>query len=115
MFIEFPDGETFPIPGTIYSNIGLNGAVAANYVVEPGSHEAGGAWRIAFAHRCVRPGAERDRPGRISSDDDRVGRAPADFGKLTFSATRYFEACGGGPELLLNQLWRSKLQQRRRG
>ena len=43
MFIEFPDGDTFPIPGTIYSDIGLNGAVAANYVVEPGSHEAGGA------------------------------------------------------------------------
>jgi uncharacterized protein YdgA (DUF945 family) len=43
MFIEFPDGETFPIPGTIYSDIGLTGGVAANYIVDPGSHEASGA------------------------------------------------------------------------
>ena len=43
MFIEFPDGETFPLPGTIYSDIGLSGIVAADYVVEPGSHETADA------------------------------------------------------------------------
>lgn len=43
MFIEFADGETFPLPGTIYSDIGLSGIVAADYSVEPGSHETADA------------------------------------------------------------------------
>jgi uncharacterized protein YdgA (DUF945 family) len=43
LFIEFPDGETVPVPGTIYSTIGLNGALTANYIAEPGSLEADGS------------------------------------------------------------------------
>ena len=41
--IEFPDGEAVPVPGTIYSRIALNGALTANYVLEPGSLEADGS------------------------------------------------------------------------
>ena len=42
LLIEFPDGETVPVPGTIYSTIGLNGVLTANYIAEPGSLEADG-------------------------------------------------------------------------
>ena len=38
--IEFPDGQTMEVPGTVYSAIGLNGTLAANYIVEPGSLES---------------------------------------------------------------------------
>ncbi len=40
MHIEYPDGETFPLPGTIYSEIGLTGKTASRYLAEPGSHES---------------------------------------------------------------------------
>lgn len=38
--IEYPDGQAMEVPGTIYSAIGLNGVLTANYIVEPGSLEA---------------------------------------------------------------------------
>jgi uncharacterized protein YdgA (DUF945 family) len=41
--IEFPDGQTMEVPGTIYSAIGLNGMLTANYIVEPGTLEADGS------------------------------------------------------------------------
>jgi uncharacterized protein YdgA (DUF945 family) len=40
LVIEYPDGTSIPVPGTIYSSIGLGGALTANYIVEPGSLEA---------------------------------------------------------------------------
>lgn len=40
MHIEYPDGETFPLPGAIYSEIGLTGKTASRYLAEPGSHES---------------------------------------------------------------------------
>lgn len=45
MHIEFPDGETFPIPGTIYSNIGITGTTDSTWVFEQGAHstDAGSA------------------------------------------------------------------------
>ena len=43
LFIEFPDGESVPVPGTIYSTIGLGGVLTANYIAEPGSLEADGS------------------------------------------------------------------------
>lgn len=41
--VEFPDGESFDVPGTIYSKVGLGGELLSNYVLEPGSHSDGGA------------------------------------------------------------------------
>jgi uncharacterized protein YdgA (DUF945 family) len=38
--IEYPDGQAVPVPGTVYSNIGLNGVLTANYIVGPGSLES---------------------------------------------------------------------------
>jgi uncharacterized protein YdgA (DUF945 family) len=43
LVIEYPDGTSIPVPGTIYSSIGLGGTLTANYIVEPGSLEADGA------------------------------------------------------------------------
>jgi len=41
--IEYPDGQSLPVPGTIYSSIGLNGVLTANYIAESGSIEADGS------------------------------------------------------------------------
>lgn len=41
--VEFPDGGSFDVPGTIFSKVGLGGELLSNYVLEPGSHSAGGA------------------------------------------------------------------------
>ena len=43
LVIEYPDGEPVPVPGTVYSSIGLNGVLTANYIVEPGNLEADGS------------------------------------------------------------------------
>lgn len=41
--IEYPDGQNVPVPGTVYSAIGLSGVLSANYIVEPGSLESDGS------------------------------------------------------------------------
>lgn len=41
--IEYPDGQSVPVPGTVYSAIGLNGVLSANYIVGPGSLESDGS------------------------------------------------------------------------
>ena len=43
LVIEYPDGASVPVPGTVYSSIGLNGGLTANYIVESGSLEADGS------------------------------------------------------------------------
>jgi len=43
MSIEFPDGDVFAVPGTIYSKVGLAGELHSNYVLETGSFEEGEA------------------------------------------------------------------------
>jgi uncharacterized protein YdgA (DUF945 family) len=43
LFIEFTDGQAVPVPGTIYSTIGLTGVLSANYIVGPGTLEADGS------------------------------------------------------------------------
>lgn len=102
MFIEFPDGETFPIPGTIYSDIGLSGAIAANYVVEPGSHEAHGAhasWGAADVEFSMAPDAQDlVVSGVIDSITVDAEGSTLHVGKTTFSAnqqqTRFGVAVG---------------------
>jgi len=39
MRVEFVDGESVDIPGTIYSKVGLGGELLSNYVLEAGSHQ----------------------------------------------------------------------------
>ncbi len=42
--IELANGETIPVPGTIYSNIGLSGALESNYVLESGTYAVDDAY-----------------------------------------------------------------------
>ena len=41
--IETTGGEVIPVPGTIYSSVGLTGELQSNYVLEPGSFNNDGA------------------------------------------------------------------------
>lgn len=41
MRVEFSDGESIEIPGTIYSKVGLGGELLSNYILESGSHQDG--------------------------------------------------------------------------
>ncbi len=43
MQVELPDGQLVDLPGTIYSKVGLGGALHSNFVLEAGSHSDGDA------------------------------------------------------------------------
>jgi uncharacterized protein YdgA (DUF945 family) len=43
LVIEYADGQAIPVPGTIYSTIGLDGTLSANYLVAAGSLQADGS------------------------------------------------------------------------
>ena len=43
LVIEYPDGASVAVPGTVYSSIGLSGVLTANYIAESGSLEADGS------------------------------------------------------------------------
>jgi len=90
MSIEFPDGETFPVPGTLYSVIGLDGIVAAEYVVEPGSHQATGVsatWGNADVHVSAHADAQGYRAdGTLDSLAVRNEQATLTIGSTTFAA-----------------------------
>lgn len=89
MFIEFPDGETFPVPGTIYTDIGLNGAIDANYVVGPGSHDTGEAhasWGPASVEFSMKPDVQNVVvSGVIDSISVGADGSTAHVGKTEFS------------------------------
>lgn len=90
MFIEFPDGETFPVPGTLYSDIRLDGIVAAEYVVAPGAHQASGvsaAWGSADVHFSTHTDPRGYRAeGSLDSLAVRNELATLNVGTTTFSA-----------------------------
>ena len=70
MHIEFADGETFPIPGTIYSDVGLGGSIASTYIVEAGSHateSASAEWGNANIDFAASPSGESEADGVIES------------------------------------------------
>ncbi len=43
LFIEYPDGQVIPVPGTVYSTIGLDGTLSGNYAVAADSLQADGS------------------------------------------------------------------------
>jgi uncharacterized protein YdgA (DUF945 family) len=102
MYIEFPDGETFPVPGTIYSDIGLDGVVAANYIVEPGSHEiesAHASWGAASVKFSMDPTTQNaEFAGVIDSITVNAEGNALQVGKTEFSGdqrpTRFGIAVG---------------------
>mgnify|MGYP001814649472 CR=1 FL=1 len=89
MHREFSDGETFPIPGTIYSNIGLSGSTDSTWIFEPGSHatEAGSAeWgngEVGFAADASGQDAEFD--GAIEAFLITIEDESMSVGKMTFA------------------------------
>jgi uncharacterized protein YdgA (DUF945 family) len=87
--IEYPDGPAVPVPGTVYSAIGLNGVLSANYIVGPGSLESeGGAasWGDANIELATDHTAESfDIEGVIDSLVVSDAGDALHLGKTTFS------------------------------
>jgi uncharacterized protein YdgA (DUF945 family) len=92
MTVEIPGGEVHPIPGAIYSDIELDGMVAANYVLQPGSHEAGessASWGSADISFTTDPSAEAFVvDGDIESVSLVDGPDTLNIGRTTFSANQ---------------------------
>jgi uncharacterized protein YdgA (DUF945 family) len=92
MTVEFPGGQIHPIPGAIYSDIGLNGMVAANYVAEPGSHGSGlsrASWGKADIRLSTDPNAEAFvLGGDLESIALVDGPDKLNIGRMTFSANQ---------------------------
>ena len=89
MHIEFPDGETFPIPGTIYSNIGLSGSTDSNWIFAAGSHATDGGsaeWgtgEVRYEADAYGENAEFD--GAIDSFLITIEGETMSVGKMTFA------------------------------
>lgn len=88
MRIEFGDGETTEIPGTIYSKVGLGGELLSNYVLEPGSRDDGGTtmfWGSTDINVETNPRSGeatfKGTVGPMSIDD---GTEQVSLGHLTF-------------------------------
>lgn len=92
MRVEFGDGESVDIPGTIYSKVGLGGELLSNYVLEPGSHEDGGevaTWGPTDIKVKTNPktgnASFEGSVGAISVDD---GKQVVSIGGLTFEGSQ---------------------------
>ncbi len=87
--IEYPDGRSVPVPGTVYSAIGLNGVLSANYIVGPGSLESEGStatWGDAKIELATDHSAESfDIEGVIDSLVVSDAGDTLRLGKTTFS------------------------------
>ena len=90
--IEFPDGEAVPVPGTIYSAIALDGALTANYILEPGSLQADGStasWGNANIEISTDQQAQSfDFDGAIESLTLSDGNDALLLGETTFSGVQ---------------------------
>jgi uncharacterized protein YdgA (DUF945 family) len=92
MSVEFPDGEVRAIPGAIYSDIGLNGMVSANYIAQPGSHEAG-ASRASWGNADIRFSTDPDAKAFVIGGDIESltlvdGADSLSIGRTTFAANQ---------------------------
>jgi hypothetical protein len=92
MTVEFPDGQIRAIPGSIYSDIGLDGMVSANYIAEPGSHEAGGS-RASWGNADIRFSTDPEAKAFvIGGDVDSLtlvdGTDTLSIGRTTFAANQ---------------------------
>ena len=92
MRVEFGDGESVDIPGTIYSKVGLGGELLSNYVLEAGSHEDGGevaTWGPTDIEVRTNPktgnASFKGSVGAISVDD---GEQVVSIGGLTFEGSQ---------------------------
>lgn len=88
MTVELPDGDTFEVPGTIYSKVGLGGELLSNYVLQPGSHadgEATATWGTTNIEIKTNPkSGEASFSGLINSLSVADGTESLSLGNLTF-------------------------------
>jgi len=93
LVIEYPDGASIPVPGNVYSTIGLNGALRANYIVEPGTLVADGStarWGDANIEISTDYKAQRfDIDGTIESFAMSDEGDTLLLGKTTFSGIQH--------------------------
>ena len=100
--VEFDDGETIDIPGTIYSKVGLAGELVSNYVLEPGSRSQGDAtafWGATDIEVRTDPkNGEADFHGSVNALSLEDGSERVSIGSLSFegnqSPTSYGIAVG---------------------
>ncbi len=89
MSIELPDGrESFEVPGTIFSEVGLTGALHSSYVLESGSHQDNdttakwGATRINV--KTDPKGGKAEFDGSVGSLSILADTEAITLGELTF-------------------------------
>ena len=90
--LELENGETFDIPGTIYSKVGLAGELLSNYVLEPGSHSEDGAtasWGATDIEVKTDPkNGTATFHGTVSSVSVDDGTEKMSLGSLTFTGSQ---------------------------
>ena len=90
--VELENGETFDIPGTIYSKVGLAGELVSNYVLEPGSHSEDGTtafWGATDIEVKTDPkNGTATFHGTVSSVSVDDGTEKVSLGSLTFAGTQ---------------------------
>ena len=88
MRVEFSDGESIEIPGTIYSKVGLGGELLSNYILESGSHQDGESaafWGSTDIKVETNPkSGEATFNGRVGSLSDKDGDEVVSLKGLTF-------------------------------
>lgn len=90
--VELMEGETFDVPGTIYSEVGLAGELLSNYVLEPGSHSDGdttafwGATNIEV--KTDSKSGEATFSGTVSSVSVGDGNETVSLGSLNFEGAQ---------------------------
>lgn len=85
MQIEYGDGETYDVPGTIYSEVGLSGDLQSRYVVEAGSKIVDDG-EVTWQASTVNVSASSDS-GEVEFDGD--------IGALTFGDRQQLVAIDG--------------------
>lgn len=90
--IELENGETFDIPGTIYSKVGLAGELLSNYVLEPGSHTEDGTTAFwGSTDIVVKTDPKNGKAtfhGTVSSVSVDDGTEKVSLGSVTFAGTQ---------------------------
>jgi uncharacterized protein YdgA (DUF945 family) len=90
--IELENGDTFDIPGTIYSKVGLTGELLSNYVLEPGSHTEDGttaSWGATDIEVETDPrNGKATFHGTVSSVSVDDGSDKMSLGSLTFAGAQ---------------------------
>ena len=92
MRIEFGDGESVDIPGTIYSKVGLGGELLSNYILEAGSHQDNGelaTWGPTDIKIKTNPRTgEASLKGTVGSFSVDDGNQVLSIGGLTFDGSQ---------------------------